>query len=152
VDRVRAGAVRLYALTAALLTPAALLLAAGSGFLVPLWGGGAAASLTDLARIYLIWCALAAPFQCANSILKNLLQGVGMPQKAVIGPACELAVRLSCALPGARALGLAAVCAAHLGGAALSALALAIRCRAALASDGQRAPIHRSIADRIART
>lgn len=128
-DRVRAGAAQLYGLMAGFLMPGALLMAAGSRLTVPLLIGGAAPELIGLAGQYMLWCALFAPLQCVNSVLKNVLQGIGMPGRAVTASAYDLLARLSCAMFGAARLGFAAICTTNPVGWSLSALALIVTCR-----------------------
>ncbi len=131
-DRIRAGAMQLIVLLSLVLTPCALAAVAGKGFLVPLLIGGAPEEITGLAGRYMLWCALGAPLQLTVSILKNVLQGIGRPGKAVIASAYDLIVRLAAAVFGAARFGFLAICAVNPLGWALSALALYVTCRAVL--------------------
>lgn len=132
-DRIRSGAAQLYALIACYLVPTTLLLAVGSGRLLPLLIGGAAEVIAGLSGRYMLWCAISMPLQSANVILKNVLQGVGMPQKAVVASAYDLMARLLCALFGAARFGFSAICVTNPVAWALSALALTVTCRAVFA-------------------
>ena len=80
----------------------------------------------------MLWCALAAPLQLTVSVLKNVLQGIGKPGKAVIASVYDLIVRLAAAVFGAAKFGFLAICAVNPLGWALSALALYVTCRAVL--------------------
>jgi putative MATE family efflux protein len=130
VGRIRTGMTRLFLLATGVFWPVTALMAAESGRFLPLLFGGAAVALAPLAGRYLWWCALALPLLVAGSILKNVLQGIGKPGKALIASAYDLLVRLGCALWGVKAFGFAAICAVNPMGWTLSALALAVRCRA----------------------
>ncbi len=130
IGRIRTGVVRLFLFMTGVFWPIAAIMAGGSGRFLPLLFGDAALELTPLAGRYLLWCAVALPLQVVGSILKNVLQGIGMPGKALIASVYELLVRLACALWGVRAFGFAAICAANPVGWALSALALTVRCQA----------------------
>jgi putative MATE family efflux protein len=129
-DRIRTGAVQLYLLLLGFLVPATLMMAAGSRLFVPLLIGGAAPEIIALARWYMLWCALFVPFRCLNIVLKGLLQGIGMPDRAVIASVYDLLARLWCAIVGTARFGFGAICAANPAAWALSALALVVACRA----------------------
>jgi len=131
-DRIRSGAAQLYALMAGVVTPMTLALALMSHRAIPLLIDGVTPELLGLARQFMLWCALFVPFQCASSILKNVLQGIGRPERAVIASVYDLLVRLACAIVGVGRFGYAAICAVNPIGWALSALALAVAYRAAL--------------------
>jgi putative MATE family efflux protein len=131
-DRIRAGAAQLIALLSLALTPCALAVVAGRSYLVPFLIGGSPTELTDLAGRYMFWCALAAPLQLTTSILKNVLQGIGKPGRALVASAYDLFVRLAAAIFGAARFGFRAICAVNPLGWALSALALYVTCRAVL--------------------
>ncbi len=130
VGRIRTGMTKLFLLVTGVFWPIASLMAAGSGRFLPLLFGNAALALTPLAGRYLAWCALALPLLAAGSILKNVLQGIGKPGKALIAAVYDLLVRLACALWGVKAFGFAAICAVNPMGWTLSALALVVRCHA----------------------
>ena len=131
-DRIRAGVNQLYALMLAFLTPALALAIALSHRFIPMLIGDASPHVLALARNYMLLSALAVPFQCATSILKNVLQGIGLPQKAVIASVYDLLARLMCALFGTARLGFTAIGLAAPIGASLSALALLVQYRVAL--------------------
>jgi putative MATE family efflux protein len=132
IGRIRIGAVRLFLFMTGVFWPIAVIMAAGSRQFLPLLFGSAALGLAPLAGRYLLWCAIALPLQIVSSILKNVMQGIGMPGKALIASVYDLLVRLACAFWGVKAFGFAAICAVPLVGWALSALALVVRCRAEL--------------------
>ncbi|MEA4899169.1 MAG: MATE family efflux transporter [Christensenellaceae bacterium] len=131
-DRIRAGVTQLYALMLAFLTPALALAIALHHRFIPMLIGDASPHVLALARSYMLLSALAVPFQCATSILKNVLQGIGLPQKAVIASVYDLLARLMCALFGTAYLGFTAIGLAAPIGWGLSALALLSQYRAAL--------------------
>ncbi len=137
-DRIRIGVKRLYLLLVSFLVPAMLLIVAGSRAFVPLLIGRAAPDLTDLARRYMLWCALFMPLQCLNVLLKNVLQGIGLPQRAVVASVYDLVARLLCAMFGTAQLGFLAVCAVNPAAWALSALALIVPCRAIFSGAARR--------------
>ena len=72
----------------------------------------------------MFWCALFVPVRCAGIVLRSVLQGIGMPDKAVIASVYDLLVRLSCVIFGAARFGFSAIYAANPTAWALSALAL----------------------------
>ncbi len=132
-DRIRSGIRQLYALMLGFLVPAMLMITAARGGLLPLLVGAAAPALGAQAGPYMLLCSLFAPFQCANSLLKNALQGVGMPGRAVTATVYDMLARLFCALFGVARWGFLAICATNPVGWGLSAAALVVACRAASA-------------------
>ncbi len=127
-ERIRTGVVHLFLLMIGFLVPTTLLMTAGSGLFVPILTGSMA--LSAPAGQYMLWCALFMPFLCVNSLLKNVLQGVGLPEKAVLASVFDLFVRLACALLGAARLGYAAILLTNPVGWTISAAALIVSCRA----------------------
>ncbi len=144
IGRIRTGVVRLFLLMTGVFWPIAAIMAAGSGRFLPMLFGDAARALTPLAGRYLAWCAVALPLQIVNSILKNVMQGIGKPGKALIASVYDTLVRLACAIWGVKAFGFAAICAVNPAGWAMSALALTVRCRAEYARVVPDAPIRQS--------
>ena len=128
-ERIRKGVIQLFLLMVGFLVPVTLLMTAGSGLFVPLLTGNMA--IAAPAGRYMLWCALFMPFLCINSLLKNVLQGVGLPEKAVLASVFDLLIRLACALIGASRLGYAAILLTNPVGWTLSAAALIVSCRAA---------------------
>jgi Na+-driven multidrug efflux pump len=133
IGRIRIGMVRLFLFMTGAFWPIAAIMAAGSGWFLPLLFGNVAQGLTPLAGQYLLWCAIALPLQIVNSILKNVMQGIGKPGKALIASVYDLLVRLACAIWGVKAFGFAAICAVNPVGWALSAFALVVRSHAEFA-------------------
>jgi putative MATE family efflux protein len=127
-ERIKTGVFQLFFLIVGFLVPVTLLMTAGSGLFVPLLTGDMA--LAAPAREYMLWCALFIPFLCVNNLLKNVLQGVGLPEKAVLASVFDLFVRLACALIGVGRFGYAAILLTNPVGWTLSAAALIVSCRA----------------------
>jgi putative MATE family efflux protein len=129
-DRILTGVRQLFLLMAGLLLPAVLMMSAVSHRAIPLIIGGVSPELIALSGRFMLWCALFVPFQCANSILKNVLQGIGKPEKAVIASVYDLLVRLACAIFGVAQFGFLAICVTNPIGWVLSAISLIVTCRA----------------------
>jgi putative MATE family efflux protein len=131
-DRIAAGVKQLYLLMVGVVTPLTIGLSLMSGQAVPMLVDGVTPELVGLAGRFMLWCALFVPLQCASVILKNVLQGIGQPGRAVTASVYDLLARLACAVFGVKALGFTAICAVNPLGWALSAMALVVSYRAAL--------------------
>lgn len=132
-DRIITGVKQLYALMVGIVTPVTLLLAAISQSAIPRIIDGVTPELLELSGRFLLWCALFAPLQLASVILKNVLQGIGRPEKPVIASVYDLLARLACAVFGVARFGFWAITLVNPVAWALSALALMITCRAVFA-------------------
>jgi len=132
-DRIIKGVKQLLTLMASVVTPVTLLLAAASRHAIPLIIGSVTPELIALAGRFILLCALFVPFQCASVVLKNVLQGIGRPDKPVIGSVYDLLVRLACAVFGVAQFGFWAISLVNPIAWTLSALALLVTFRAAFA-------------------
>jgi len=129
-DRILTGVRQLFMLMAGLLLPAVLMMSAVSHRAIPLIIDGVSPELIALSGRFMLWCALFVPFQCVNVILKNVLQGIGKPEKAIIASVYDLLVRLACAIFGVAQFGFLAICVTNPIGWVLSAISLIVTCRA----------------------
>jgi putative MATE family efflux protein len=131
-DRIHTGVKQLCLLMAGVVTPLTVALSLISHRAVPLLVEGVTPELIALSGRFMLLCALFVPLQCASVVLKNVLQGVGRPERALTASAYDLLVRLALAVVGVRMLGFDAICAVNPVCWALSALALVVAYRAAL--------------------
>ncbi len=132
-DRILTGVKQLYTLMVCFVTPVTLILAAVSRHAIPLIISGVTPELLELSGRFILLCALFVPFQCASVILKNVLQGIGRPEKPVIASVYDLLVRLACAVFGVAHFGFWAIGLVNPIAWVLSALALVVTCRAVFA-------------------
>ena len=131
-DRIITGVKQLYTLMVSVVTPVTLILAAVSRHAIPLIIDGVTPELLELSGRFILMAALFVPFQCLSSILKNVLQGIGRPDKPVIASVYDVLVRLACAVFGVAQFGFWAIALVNPIAWVLSALALVVTCRAVM--------------------